>query len=69
MLENLADSMLSREQMKAVKGGWCYYFFCNCGGTIFSGVGDLNAYIGAVHAAGCGPGVPVQCNFGESHTC
>lgn len=36
---NLADQMLSREQMKGVKGGEWY---CDCGGGPVTKVGDLD---------------------------
>ena len=73
MISSFGGSMLSREQMKKVKGGvegegWCYYYFCNCGSNSFSGVGNLSQFQSDA-SSNCSPGDPVNCSFGASSSC
>lgn len=52
IVEKFANSLLSKEQMKSVKGGTTY---CNCGGTI----------IGVPDGSNC---IAVCCNYGIPHS-
>ncbi|MFN4147612.1 MAG: hypothetical protein ACK4GN_17440 [Runella sp.] len=75
LLSNLANAVLSKKQMKQIKGGyggggsgWCYHYFCECGGKIFSNVGNYQQYVSDCQA-NCSPGEPINCSFGPSNWC
>lgn len=62
ILERFADSLLLREQMRSIKGGWCYSYDCSCGDSSYNSWGPLSQYI-ADAQANCETGDPVSCTF------
>jgi natural product precursor len=60
-----SKSVLSKDAMKEVKGGWYYSFSCSCGGSGFSGAGDLNDYrfMASYYCSGQGG---VSCSFAQA---
>ncbi len=51
VLMRFSENVLTRSQMKNVRGGddyggegWCYHYFCECGGNVFSNVGNYQQY-------------------------
>lgn len=75
LLIRLSDNILSKSQMKNVRGGddyggegWCYHYFCECGDNVFSNVGNYQQYQSDCQA-NCSAGDPISCNFGKSNWC
>ena len=62
LIKNFANNLLSKEQMKNVKGGWCYAYSCKCGGSNYNGWGNLSDYRGDANRYCQGQG-PVNCTF------
>ncbi len=72
ILVHFADSLISRDQMKSVKGGygggcgsgWCYNFSCTCGGNSFTGSAEsVEAYTTIVRMYCTVDDGPVACTF------
>lgn len=67
LLTKFSSNLLSREQIKAVKGGqWFYDYQCECGAVVYSGGGTIDDYRRDAQN-NCDAGTPVSCTFTDRY--